>query len=123
MCFFGVKKSVIGEFLVSVDNGAGVKKMTNFRYGQERAEESSCHPILTPVRDWMGSLPDRELLALLRGWINCAKLRTINNLAEGRARDSRRRGAFVPSSRKMGAMVLRHVAGWNGMVVLSARSQ
>ena len=30
--FFGVKKSGIGVFLVSVENGAGVKKMTNFRY-------------------------------------------------------------------------------------------
>ena len=33
--FFGVKKSGIGVFLVSVENGAGVKKMTNFRYGQQ----------------------------------------------------------------------------------------
>ena len=32
--FFGVKKSGISVFLVSVENGAGVKKMTNFRYGQ-----------------------------------------------------------------------------------------
>ena len=31
--FFGVKKSGISVFLVSVENGAGVKKMTNFRYG------------------------------------------------------------------------------------------
>ena len=30
--FFGVKKSGIGVFLVSVENGAGVKKMTNFKY-------------------------------------------------------------------------------------------
>ena len=29
---FGVKKSGIGVFLVSVENGAGVKKMTNFGY-------------------------------------------------------------------------------------------
>ena len=29
---FGVKKSGIGVFLVSVENGVGVKKMTNFRY-------------------------------------------------------------------------------------------
>ena len=33
--FFGVKKSGISVFLVSVENGAGVKKMTNFRYGQQ----------------------------------------------------------------------------------------
>ena len=31
--FFGVKKSGISVFLVSVENGAGVKKMTNIRYG------------------------------------------------------------------------------------------
>ena len=80
-----------------------------------RAQETRCHPIVSSL----GSLPDRELLALLRGWINCAKLRTINNLAEGRARDRRRRGAFVPSSWKRGAMV-KHVMlrndmeGWNG---------
>ena len=30
--FFGVKKSGISVFLVSVENGAGVKKMTNIRY-------------------------------------------------------------------------------------------
>ena len=30
---FGVKKSRIRVFLVSVENGAGVKKMTNFTYG------------------------------------------------------------------------------------------
>ena len=30
---FGVKKSGISVFLVSVENGAGVKKMTNIRYG------------------------------------------------------------------------------------------
>ena len=30
--FFGVKKSGIGVFLVSDENGAGVKKMTNFTY-------------------------------------------------------------------------------------------
>ena len=30
--FFSIKKSGIGVFLVSVENGAGVKKMTNFRY-------------------------------------------------------------------------------------------
>ena len=33
--FFGVKKSGICVFLVSVENGAGVKKMTNFRYVYE----------------------------------------------------------------------------------------
>ena len=32
--FFGVKKSGIGVFLVSVENGAGVKKMTNIRYAK-----------------------------------------------------------------------------------------
>ena len=30
--FFGVKKSGISVFLVSVENGAGVEKMTNIRY-------------------------------------------------------------------------------------------
>ena len=75
-----------------------------------RAQETRCHPIVSSL----GSLPDRELLALLRGWINCAKLRTINNLAEGRARDRRRRGAFVPSSWKRGATV-KHVMLRNDM--------
>ena len=37
--FFAVKKSGIGVFLVSVENGAGVKKMTNFRYAH-----NSRHP-------------------------------------------------------------------------------
>ena len=32
--FFGVKKSGISVFLVSVENGAGVNKMTNMTYGQ-----------------------------------------------------------------------------------------
>ena len=32
-CFFGVKKSGISVFLVSVENGAGVNKMTNITYG------------------------------------------------------------------------------------------
>ena len=31
--FFGVKKSGISVFLVSVENGAGVNKMTNITYG------------------------------------------------------------------------------------------
>ena len=30
--FFGVKKSGIGVFLVLIENDAGVKKMTNFKY-------------------------------------------------------------------------------------------
>ena len=30
--FFGVKKSGISVFLVSIENGAGVQKMTNIRY-------------------------------------------------------------------------------------------
>ena len=33
LCFFGVKKSGISVFLVSVENGAGVNKMTNITYG------------------------------------------------------------------------------------------
>ena len=72
-----------------------------------RAQKNWCRPILTRL----GSLPDRELLALLRGWINCAKLRTINNLAEGCARDRRRRGAFVSSSWKRGS---GSGVEWNG---------
>ena len=32
--FFGVKKSGISVFLVSVENGAGVNKMTNMKYDQ-----------------------------------------------------------------------------------------
>ena len=33
--FFGVKKSGISVFLVSVENGAGVNKMTNITYGSD----------------------------------------------------------------------------------------
>ena len=40
--FFGVKKSGIGVFLVSVENGAGVKKMTNFRY---ELNQAICCPV------------------------------------------------------------------------------
>ena len=39
---FGVKKSGIGVFLVSVENGAGVKKMTNFRY---ELNQAICCPV------------------------------------------------------------------------------
>ena len=63
--FFGVKKSGIGVFLVSVENGAGVKKMTNFRYGQ------CLEPLLATQHYWTW---------FCGGWSWTTKLRLIVRL-------------------------------------------
>ena len=49
---FGVKKSGIGVFLVSVENGAGVKKMTNFEYAIDMRYRSKLITRPNILRTW-----------------------------------------------------------------------